>query len=240
MLSGLPFELSPQSLDDAYAVQDRLFDLLGMETGGWFLGCTNPDIQSQLGITHPYAARLLSTVLHDSPAVVGVPEGLPIVLEVEFAFRLAHDLPSRNTPYSIEEVADAIASVHPAIEIVVSYFEDWTHQPFLDLVADNGTDGALVYGDGLTEWQDMDLNSVSAQLLVDNELVQQGAGTNIDSGPLSMFAWLANHVSKKGLGLKAGQICNTGSCTSIQYVDRGSKAVAVFTGLGSVSVDLPA
>ena len=240
MLTGLPHDLSPQSLDEAYAVQDRLFDLLGIETGGWFLGCTNPEIQSQLGITHPYAARLLSPVLHPSPGRVVVREGFPIVLEVEFAFRLADDLPPRNTAYSVEEVADAVASVHPAIEVVVSYLKDWTHQPFFDLVADNGTDGALVYGDGVTDWRDIDLSLVSVELMVDDTLLQKGAGKNVDSGPLSMLAWLANHVSRKGVGLKSGQICNTGSCTSIQYVDRGSRAVAVFTDLGSVELELSA
>ncbi len=238
LLTGLPTELSPQSLEEAYAVQDRLFELMDVEAGGWFLGCTNPEIQQQLGINHPYAGRLLRSVLHPSPASVVVAETLPIVLEVEFAFRLASDLPPRSAPYSMVEVAEAVATVHPAIEVVISHLSDWTGQPFFDLVADNGTDGALVYGDGITAWRDIDLNTVTTTLIVDDRPVQKGAGSNIDGGPLAMLVWLANHVSKKGIGLKAEQICNTGSCTSIQYVDRGARAVAIFAGLGSVTLDL--
>ena len=238
LLDQLPAELKPQSLADAYAVQDRLFEMLEVEIGGWFLGCTNPDIQRQLGITHPYAARLLRPVLHPSPAVVAVARQLPIVLEVEFAFELGADLPSRPAPYSTEEVAGAVATLHPAIEVVVSHLADWTHQPFFDLVADNGTDGALVCGDGVSAWRDIDLFAVNATLTINDQLVQQGAGANIERGPLAMLTWLANHVSDKGIGLERGQICNTGSCTSIQYVEPGSTAVAVFDDLGSVRVEL--
>lgn len=238
LLAELPADLKPHSLADAYAVQDRLFELLGGRVGGWFLGCTNPTIQRQLGIGHPYAARLMDSVIHASPVRLAFPVELPVVLEVEFAFRLGADLPARKLAYSIQEVAEAVATVHPAIEVVISHLADWTQQPFLDLVADNGTDGALVYGDGLEAWQDLDLNKVVATLTVDGEVVEEGGGTNIDGGPLAMLTWLANHVSQKGLGLKAGQICNTGSCTSIHYVEKGTQAVATFSDLGSVSIEV--
>lgn len=238
LLAEVPGALKPKTLADAYAVQDRVFELLGGNPAGWFLGCTNPAIQRQLGITHPYAARLMESVVHPSPARLAFPGELPVVLEVEFAFRLGKDLPARAASYSMEEVADAIATVHPAIEVVISHLADWTKQPFLDLVADNGTDGALVYGDGLAHWRDLDLQKVVAQLCVDGEVAQIGSGANIDGGPLAMLTWLANHVSDKGLGLRAGQICNTGSCTSIHYVEKHTTAVATFSDLGSVTIEL--
>ena len=225
-------------MQEAYAVQDRLFEMLGAELGGWFLGCTNPAIQAQLGITHPYAARLMRAVLYPSPAVVAVPRGLPIVLEVEFAFRLGRDLPPKDAPYLQEQVAQAVAAVHPTIEVVVSRLAEWTRQPFFDLVADNGTDGGLVYGDAVSEWREIDLSGVSVELSVDGGTLQTGTGKNIDGGPLAMLTWLANHVSDKGIGLKEGQLCNTGSCTSIQYVDNGASASAKFEGLGSVTLEL--
>lgn len=238
LLEQIPVELKPQSLQDAYAIQDRVFEMLGASTAGWFLGCTNPDIQRQLGITHPYAARLRATAVHSGPARLEIPSALPVVLEVEFAFKLGSDLPSRVEPYSVEEVGDAVISVHPAIEVVISYLANWTHQPFLDLVADNGTDGALVYGAGTSTWRDIDIDAVEATLSVDGEWVQSGSGKNIDGGPLTMLVWLANHVSQKGGGLKAGQICNTGSCTSIHYVENNCTATASFSNLGAVTLDL--
>ena len=238
ILERIPPALKPQSLGDAYAVQDRLFTLLGDCTGGWFLGCTNPDIQRQLGMTHPYAARLRKSAVHPSPVHLEVAPALPVVLEVEFAFRLGEDLPARAKPYSMDEVVDAVLSVHPAIEVVISYLSDWTRQPFFDLVADNGTDGALVYGEGTTAWQKLDLDFIDATLFVDGARVQSGSGQNIEGGPLTMLVWLANHVSRKGVGLKAGQICNTGSCTSIHYVEKNCTATASFTHLGEVRVNL--
>ena len=238
LLERIPVSLKPQSLSDAYVVQDRLFALLGDCTGGWFLGCTNPDIQRQLGMTHPYAARLRRSVLHLSPKHLEIAPELPVVLEVEFAFKLGRDLPARSKPYSTEEVVDAVISVHPAIEVVISYLSDWTHQPFFDLVADNGTDGALIFGKGTDVWRNIDLETIDATLIVDDVEVQKGSGGNIEGGPLTMLVWLANYVSQKGVGLKAGQICNTGSCTSIHYVEKNCTATAIFSHLGEVNLEL--
>ena len=39
-------------------------------------------------------------------------------VEAEVAFRLGHDLPPRGTPYTREEIVAALATAHPAIEIL--------------------------------------------------------------------------------------------------------------------------
>ena len=40
------------------------------------------------------------------------------------AFQLAHALPARTSPFSEDEVADAVASLHPALEIGDTVFQD--------------------------------------------------------------------------------------------------------------------
>ena len=157
LLDDLPEDCRPTSLHEAYLIQDRVVALLGEDIDGWFLGCTNPAIRKILGLPGPYAARLLKSAVKESPAVLDVPEPLEIVLEVEFAFRLSRDLPPRDRAYTEREVADAVVSVHPAIEVVISHFEDWTHKDVYSLIADNGTDGALVYGVGTQDWRALDL-----------------------------------------------------------------------------------
>ena len=49
----IPNHCRPRSLDDAYAVQDRLAARLGWDVGGWFCACTNPRMQRQLGPKPP-------------------------------------------------------------------------------------------------------------------------------------------------------------------------------------------
>src|SRR6266446_101837 len=46
-------------------------------------------------------------------------------IEAEIAFRLARDLPKRDKPYTRDEIVAAIASMHPAIELVDTRFADF-------------------------------------------------------------------------------------------------------------------
>ena len=60
------------------------------------------------------------------PARIDASQFFMRVVEAEFAFRMARDLPPGSRPHMREEIADAIEGVIPAIEIVDSRFDDWT------------------------------------------------------------------------------------------------------------------
>lgn len=237
-LPAIPEDCRPETVEEAYAVQDRLVALMGDGIAGWFLGCTNVEIQRQLGLDGPYFGRLLASALHESPASLAWTAIPDAVLEVEFAFRLAHDLPARAEPYDRDEVAAAVASVHPAIEVVVSQLDDWTGQPIASLIADNGTDGALVIGAGVSDWRGHDLRSIEARLTIDGAGKRRGTGANALGDPLAALAWLANARRARGDGLEAGQVCNTGTLTSMYFAGPGDQARADFGPLGAVELTI--
>jgi 2-keto-4-pentenoate hydratase len=237
LTDDLPAEYQPKTIADAYAIQDRLAELLGEDVAGWLVGCTNPAIQRQLGLSGPYAARVFASSLFSSPARLRLPATLPVVLEVEFAFTLAKDLPCRDAPYSADEVASAVQSVHPAIEVVLGHFVDWPSKDIYSLIADNGTDGPLVLGPGVDDWRVIDLREVAVSLTVNGKTVRQGDGFQVMEGPLSVMTWLANH-SQRAPGLRAGQVVNTGSCTPMYRAEHGDVAQADFGPLGSAIVEL--
>ena len=164
VIDGLPAELTPRNLADAYAVQDRLVERLGWETRGWFCACTNVEIQRMLGLAEPYCARLFARSLFASPALLKQSSYPPIIVESEFAFRLGRDLPPRAEPYSREEVGSAVESVHPSIEVVAGYLRDWPSQNVFAVIADNGTDGALVFGPGTRDWRDINFPAIQVRL----------------------------------------------------------------------------
>jgi 2-keto-4-pentenoate hydratase len=236
MIDGLPLTARPKSLADAYAIQDRFIEKLGWEVGGWFCACTNVEIQKMLGLYEPYYARLLKKLILPSPATIRSHELPPIVLECEFAFTLSKDLPSRAEPYSREEVEAAIWSVHPSIEVVAGHLRNWQKESVFSVIADNGTDGALVYGEPVINWRDYDLGSIRVTLHVNDSIVQRGTGSNVLGDPLNALVWLANARSGDGDGLKAGHIHNTGTATSMHPVQRGDVAIADFGAIGQVSL----
>jgi 2-keto-4-pentenoate hydratase len=218
-IDGLPADCRPRDLDDAYAIQDALLDLLGTPTKGWFLACTAPAMQKAHGLPGPYFGRMLGDAILDSPAVVPVPGDRPQSLEIELVFRLGADLPPRNEPYDREEVATAVAAMHPGIEIVEGRFTDLLAIDGPTLVADNGTDGILVLGPPCPEWRDLDRSGLTVSLTKNGAEASGGAG--------------ANELSRRGLGLKAGETLNTGNALDrYTFGVAGERIVAECGALG--------
>ena len=86
-------------------------------------------------------------------------------------------------------------------------------------------------------WQTLDLEALEVRLTVNGELVQTGFGRDVLGSPLNTFTWLANEQSRRGLGLSAGSINNTGSCTVPHEVFPGDVGCADFGPLGVVEVE---
>ena len=73
------------------------------------------------------------------------------VAEAEFAFRMGVDLPPRPQPYSVDEVLAAVATLHPAIEVPDSRFDDFTIVGAPQLIADNACAHLFVLGPAATD-----------------------------------------------------------------------------------------
>ena len=238
VIDQIPVEIRPQNLTEAYAIQDRLIEILGLETAGWFCACTNKRIQEILQLREPYYARLLKDYVLIQPVTLNSTDYPPIVIECEFGFRLARDLPRRSAIYERAEIEDAILEVHPTIEVVAGHLRDWPNQDVWSVIADNGTDGALIVGAGNRNWRDIALEQVFVTLTVNGRRVRSGYGNNILGDPVVALVWLANARSRDGDGLKAGHIHNTGTATDIYWASPGDDIIADFKGLGSVSLAL--
>ena len=207
----------------------------------WFCACTNVEVQEKLGLGEPYSAPLFRHVILESPTAF--PAGhfaSTIVMECEFAFRLEKALAPRGRSYGREEVVAAVGPLHPSIEVVSGHFSNWLNQDISHTIADNGTDGALVYGPGLTHWCELDLPGTVVTLEINEEIIQRGIGANVLGDPVAAMVWLVNAVCDRGYTLSAGGFYNTGTATSMQVSVPGDRVVAHFEGLGSVEVNLGA
>ena len=152
--------------------------------------------------------------------------------------KLGSDLPKRPTPYERGDVENAICEVHPTIEVVAGHLIDWPNQDVWSVIADNGTDGALIYGAGCKLWRELDLVQSQVSLTVNGKCERTGYGANVLGDPLDALVWLANARSRDGDGLIAGDIHNTGTATDIYWASSGDQIVADFQSLGKVSLRL--
>jgi 2-keto-4-pentenoate hydratase len=232
-LKELPGAVRPKTNDEAYRCQEslirRLLDHYGGEVIGYKIACTNVTAQQQLNVTGPFYGRLISSFCCDSPGRLRADDFFMRVVEAEFAFRMARDLPAGV--HSIEEIVAAIEGVIPGIEIVDSRFEDWTTIGALSLTADNACNAAWVKGTLLKDWQAIDLAAQPVKLFVNGNFLREGSGRAVLGHPLNAMQWLSRNVA-----LKAGQYVTTGVTMEVYMGERGDRIHADFGPVGTAEL----
>ena len=123
------------------------------------------------------------------------------VAEPEFCFRMARDLPPRPSPYSVAEVLDAVATLHPAIEIPDSRFADFVGAGEAQLIADNACAHLFVLGAATAaDWRARDLVEEKPVITMRGQTFV-GHGKNVLGDPRVALAWLANELRELGITL---------------------------------------
>jgi 2-keto-4-pentenoate hydratase len=229
-LADLPVDCRPGNAAEAYAIQDAVAQRLG-PIKGWKTGAPGPDAE-------PAYAPIFTVIAGPGrfPAATQHLFGI----EAEIAFRLARDLPKRDKPYTRDEIVAAIASMHPAIELVDTRFADFAKTDALSKVADNQSNEALIYGPAIAGWQSLglDLARPPIGVTVDGKLAAETTG-NSGGDPLRLLTALANHCTGRTGGLRAGDMVTTGSITGIIFAKPGTVVVGDFARLGTVRLEFP-
>jgi 2-keto-4-pentenoate hydratase len=241
-ISELPPGGRPTTLQQAYECQGRLIEGLTSHYGGHVIGykiaCTNAIAQLLLGVSEPFYGRLLSTSTFDSPASLPASRFVMRVIESEFAFRFARDLPPTLRPADRDQIAGALAGVLPGIEIVDSRFNSWTTVGAPSLIADNAVHGAWVKGALITDWRNLDLAAQAVALRVNGRVAQRGSGRAVLGHPLNALEWLVHRLHERGIALKAGEYVTTGVTTDIYDAQPGDHLIADFGRVGTVELTM--
>jgi 2-keto-4-pentenoate hydratase len=227
----------PQTLAEAYAIQRAIVALSGASARGFKVGSTSVEAQRLLGTDEPGSGLLLAPFVHQSPARIAITPSHTPAVEGELAFRLGRDLPPRATPYAKEEVADAVAAVAGAIEVVGTRFAGGLAgkgRPLL--TADCSANIALVSGPWRDDWRSRDLKSHPVGMTINGVARGRGTGARALGDPMNVLVWLANQQSAQGRGLRAGEIVATGTCTGLDPVAPGDRVRADFGDLGTVEI----
>lgn len=216
----------------AYRVQRAAVAAFAAPLSGWKLGATGAAAQSFLRLPGPFHAPLLAPFCLASGTRFAPPAGTRGV-EVELAFRLGRDLPARPGGHGVDEVAAAIASLHPALELV-GCREDRESLDGLHAIADFGVNIAFVSGPQIAGWAELDLPAVTATCRVDGEERAAGAAAVVLGSPLLALAWL----TRQGVALRAGDWVSTGSLTGITPLTGARRVTGDFGRLGRVDLQL--
>jgi 2-keto-4-pentenoate hydratase len=233
-IETLPMDCRPQILADGYAVQDAMAALAGQKVVGWKIAATSAAGQRHIGVDEPLGGRLFADfMLRDGALLPAAPLHMKVA-EAEFAFRLGRDLGPRDAPYEVGEVCDAVADLHLAIEIPDARFERFAEAGPAQIAADDAFAAWFVLGPRVADWRAVDLSCHPVRAIKNGAIAGEGSGANVLGDPRVALTWLANDRSKRGEGLRAGEVITTGTCITPLPIGAGDKVVADFGRLGRV------
>ena len=227
-LAALPDGAAPLDEAEAYAIQALVAGQLGPVVA-WKVGAAG-------AMATPFYAPIHAATLWSDGDRLPADRFHLIGVEAEIAYRLGHDLPPRERPYTRSEVLAAVASMHPAIEIADSRFVDRAAVDPLSQRADQLSHGALAVGPAQLAWQAIDPVREPVRLTIQDVVRAEAVGGNSAVDPVRLLEWLANVGSHALGGLRAGQVVTTGSCTGTLFEAPGIRIRAEFANLGQIEI----
>jgi 2-keto-4-pentenoate hydratase len=131
----------------------------------------------------------------------------------------------------------AVATLHPAIEIPDSRFEDFCAVGAPQLIADNACAHRFLLGAPADfAWRARDLAAHAVSATVAGKSRHEGKGSHALGDPRTALAWLASELSGLGIPLRAGEVVTTGTCVTPIPVVPGDLVKASFGDPGPLSV----
>ena len=230
VMPSLPEEVRPTSRDEALAIQDAVVARLG-GPGGWKTAPPQPGHE-------PVFTPLPAAHVHPSQSALGDIWPFGPEIEVEIAVTLGRDLPRRPGGYARADIAAAIVSAHPAIEVIGSRFTDRKGIDPLTSIADLRSNVSTVVGPPLADWRGLEFAMVAMKLFFDGVEVAEVSGGHSTTEVLGALANLATQAMTRREHLRAGHVIITGARIKPVRLPRTVRSVvAKVAGLGRVAFE---
>lgn len=227
LLDPLSVEQLPAGAAGGYLVQDRAIALAQYTPRAWKLGAPAFAAQQAMGLAEPFSGPVLPDMLLASPAKLSTHGFSCHKFEPEIAITLGKDI---DRPIGLDEARAAIASYHPAIEIINFRSQGGASLGALGLITDFGGNGALVLGAPSPAAADY------AGLILDVRINGQSVASRTppppETEPAALLAWFSGHVTARGYHLRAGDVITTGSQAGMLAYEPGDLIEADFGPAG--------
>ena len=233
--SGLDPRLVPPDSATAYRVAALVAEELNWPVLGWKIAAFKEEMQQALRTDSPIYGRTF--FVKETPVTVVHATLASPIPEIEYQAKLGADLPPRAKAYSPEEVTEAVVSLHPGLELAECRFiHDAAFPPLPAILADGAGCGTIIYGPAILDWKTRDVAGQEATLSSNGRLRRKGTAAAALDHPMAPLTWLANELSRTGVGMKAGQMVSTGTLTGMLAPKPGETYIADFGPFGSVTV----
>ncbi|MDJ0942206.1 MAG: fumarylacetoacetate hydrolase family protein [Kiloniellales bacterium] len=234
---------TPESLEEAYRIQDEVHRLFETEAGmgplgGHKIALTSRAVQELCGVDQPAYGKVFAKTIRRSPAQVKLSDYLRLGLEFEVAVEIAHDVSAAAAPWTRESIGAHVAAVLPAFELIDDRGADYGDLDAASILADRCWCAGVVLGPRVEAWQGLDLAAAPVALTWNGETVERAVTGDSMGHPFEGLAWVANHLAGRGQALREGEIVITGSALKTRFPEPGDRVTYRIKGLGGVSLSV--
>ncbi len=225
------------TVDDGYAIGTAVRDLklaAGRSVKGHKIGLTSKAMRDMTGATEPdYGFIYDDWFVLEGETIERSSLNRPLV-EVELAFVMKEEL--KGPSVNVADVIRATDFILPALEIVDTRYKDRGPNMLVDSISDTAWCGGVVLGGNPAKLENIDIRRIGASLSINGEIVETGSAVAVMSNPINAVAWLANTLHRFGTSMQPGDVILSGSFVRAVPFDANQSLVALFDGLGEVTL----
>lgn len=224
-LSGPPDGL-PETLDEAYALQDHSIADWGDRLVGWKVGgvpAAYSDRFDDKFLAGPIFAKTVHEVAEGGRVAMPVYDGGFAAIEPEFVFLLGK---------SAEDDQMFIGA-----EIASSPIPDINDYGPTAIISDFGNNNGLVIGPEIADWRRRDGSARVTTNINGRRIAEKSLG-DFREGPLSALGFLRDLSKRRGRDLPAGTLVSSGAITGVHEAESGAHAVLDFGEFGRFELEL--
>lgn len=231
---------APASRAEAYAVQDRMAELVGGKVAGWKVGATVRAVQVFEGHDGPLPGRIFADRLLHSPARCPAKLVPGARIECEFAMQLLCDLPRSSVLFQPAALAKML-TFRPAIELSATRYAPGTGNrapTTFDGIADNGSGAAAVLGEAISNWRGLPFETMPIDARLDDSPPIQMYSAHYRRHPLDIVAETFSDLAARRIDLPAGTCLLTGSLSLPTPIRSGQTLTVRFADFPPLSLTL--
>lgn len=220
----------PETMADAYAIQDAAIALDGRRIGGWKVGRIAADLVARFGdnrLTGPiFTDEIVDASAGECPAMPVYGGGFAAA-EAEVLLRLGE---VGDRAWDIESVKDIVVELRTGIEVASSPFTAINDHGPAVTASDYGNNKGLVLGPAIAGWRDRDLLSMPVEFRIDDACVGAATMATMLDGPFGAALFLIRTLRARGIAIPPGTWVSTGAITGVHEIRPGQRADALFDG----------
>ena len=218
----------PESLDEAYRIQEQAIALFGNRIAGWKVGRIPDRLVETYGtdrLTGPIFAGGVVEAVQEAPEMPVFADGFAAA-EAEYLLRLGDLPPSFARDWTNETSAAYVDAIRIGIEVASSPFPGINEHGPAVTISDFGNNNGLVIGAQLP--RDCDFLEWPVALTIDGDVAGEGTAAAMLDGPFGAVRFLFELAAERQLPLAKGQWISTGAVTGVHPVRPGARVEAQF------------